>query len=164
MLEKDFGWSGILVEPGRNWHDKIVQNRSCKIDFRCVSSSSHQELDFLETSSPELSTLSSFENSDENLREINATYKVKSVSLIDLLNQYNSPNIIDYLSIDTEGSEYMILKDFDFSQYRFRIISCEHNYSTNREKIFKLFTKNGYERIWDEFTQFDDWYVNPELI
>jgi hypothetical protein len=121
-------------------------------------------LDFLETSSPELSTLSSFENSDENLREINATYKVKSVSLIDLLNQYNSPSIIDYLSIDTEGSEFMILKDFDFSQYRFRIISCEHNYSTNREKIFKLLTQNGYERIWNEFTQFDDWYINPELI
>ena len=42
-------------------------------------------------------------------------YKVKTISLEDLLVKYNAPNIIDYLSIDTEGSEYEILSKLDLS-------------------------------------------------
>ena len=63
-----------------------------------------------------------------------------------MLIKYNAPKFIDYLSIDTEGSEYEILKNFDFKSYKFRVITCEHNYNENREKIYELLTENGYER------------------
>ena len=85
-------------------------------------------------------------------------YNVKSISLEDLLKKYNAPINIDYLSIDTEGSEYEILKNFDFQKYRFNIITCEHNYGANRKKIFTLLSKNGYERKFKNLSKFDDWY------
>ena len=50
---------------------------------------------------------------------------------------FNVKNI-DYLSIDTEGSEYEILKAFDFKKYKISIITCEHNFSKDRDKIFNL--------------------------
>ena len=34
--------------------------------------------------------------------------------------------MIDYLSLDTEGSEAMILGGFPFDRYRFRIIAIEN--------------------------------------
>jgi len=164
QLEKNFDWKGILVEPGRNWKEKLTINRNCHKDFRCVTARSGDIVQFIESTSPELSTIKGFEAVDENIREISQSYGVESISLEDLLEEYKAPKTIDYLSIDTEGSEFLILENFNFNKYRFRVITCEHNFTENREKIFKLLSKNGYKRVWSEFTQFDDWYVYPELI
>ncbi len=164
LLETELNWNGILAEPAQNWRVKLESNRNCKIDFRCLFDQSDITLKFIESESSELSTIKGYENIDENKRILTREYEVQTISLLDLLKFHGAPQIIDYLSIDTEGSEFLILENFDFSQYKFRVITCEHNFTENREKIFNLLTKNGYQRIWSEFTQFDDWYVNPELI
>lgn len=164
MLEKHFNWQGILVEPGKNWHSRLVQNRSCHIDFRCVSKQTGEFVEFFESTSPELSTLRGFEKVDTNSRVLEDSYLVETVSLTDLLAEYKAPLIIDLLSIDTEGSEFLILNNFSFEQYRFRVIVCEHNFNSNRDRIFKLLTSAGYKRIWPDFTQFDDWYISQELV
>ena len=164
LLEKNFDWKGILVEPGRNWREKLSINRNCHKDFRCVTAKTGELVPFIESTSPELSTIKGFEGIDENLRGISRKYDVESVSLEDLLDEFKAPKTIDYLSIDTEGSEFLILENFNFDKYKFKIITCEHNFTANREKILKLLTGNGYVRVWSEFTQFDDWYINSELI
>jgi 3-dehydroquinate dehydratase len=86
-------------------------------------------------------------------------YNVSTISLSDLLKKYEEPYEIDYLSIDTEGSEYDILKSFNFDEYNIKIITCEHNDSNTREKIFSLLSEKGYERKYVEFSRYDDWYV-----
>jgi FkbM family methyltransferase len=164
MLEKHFGWQGILAEPGRNWHSPLIQNRSCHIDLRCVSDKSGEFVEFVQSTSPELSTLRGFEKGDSNSRVLESSYLVETISLNDLLKEYNAPSIIDFLSIDTEGSEFIILNNFNFDNYRFRVIVSEHNFTSNREKVFELLTSAGYKRIWPEFTQFDDWYISPDLV
>ena len=70
-----------------------------------------------------------------------------------------SPTTIDYLSIDTEGSEYDILKSVNFDKWEFRIITVEHNYTANRNLIYNLLTANGYKRIFENISLMDDWYV-----
>ena len=73
-----------------------------------------------------------------------------------------APKIIDYLSIDTEGSEYEILKNFDFKSYKLKVITCEHNYNENREKIYNLLSDNGYKRKLTKISKFEDWYILDE--
>lgn len=90
-------------------------------------------------------------------------YYVETVSLNDLLQDYAAPKNIDYLSIDTEGSEYEILKNFNFKEYNFRVITIEHNYNQYRDKIHRLFAENGYRRILPEVSLYDDWYVLNEF-
>jgi methyltransferase FkbM-like protein len=45
---------------------------------------------------------------------------------------------IDLLSIDTEGSEFLIRQNFDFTQYSFHVVVCEHNYTRDRERILAV--------------------------
>jgi len=109
----------------------------------------------------ELSTISKFMNSDANkvLRRASATYQVETVSLADLLKAHDAPKYIDFLSIDTEGSEFEILKPFDFEQYSFGLICVEHNFASSRLKIRTLLTSHGYSQIYPELSAFDDWYI-----
>jgi FkbM family methyltransferase len=161
LLEKEFGWSGILAEPAKCWHGELKNNRTCHIETRCVWSSSGSLLTFSEAEWAELSTISAYKSSDHHKqsRKHSQTYEVETISLIDLLNKYNAPKVIDYLSIDTEGSEFEILAAFDFEKYEFGVISCEHNFTPAREQIMTLLNSHGYTRKYEEVSLYDDWYV-----
>ena len=161
LLETKFNWNGILAEPAKYWHDELKRNRKVNIDTDCVWVETGKELLFNEVDDAKLSTIDQFSKHDQyvNLRKKRKQYKVKTISLNDLLNKYNAPKLIDYLSIDTEGSELEILKSFNFDKYKFKVITCEHNHNDNREKIYKLLSQNGYKRKLTEISNYEDWYV-----
>jgi hypothetical protein len=162
ILEKQFGWKGILAEPAKVWRASIEINRPGSfIETKCVWAESDLTLQFNETRQPELSTVNIFSQIDGhfNERKSGDYYDVLSISLNDLLKKYNAPRYIDYLSIDTEGSEFEILSTFNFNEYTFGVITCEHNFTSNREKINDLLVKNGYKRKYESVSGFDDWYV-----
>ena len=163
LLEKEFGWEGILAEPAKVWHADLKKNRECAIEMNCVWSDSDSILDFTEVSEAELSTITKYSDNDwaSKNRESGIGCKVKTISLIDLLIKHNAPKVIDYLSIDTEGSEYEILNHFDFDAYQFRVITCEHNYTNMREKIYDLLVSKGYIRKYVGLSKWDDWYIKP---
>jgi len=164
ILEKEFGWSGILAEPAKIWHESLRSNRNSIIDERCVWSESKKKLDFREADSYELSTIESYSSLDmhKNARKSGSIYQVETISLMDLLIEHNAPQEIDYLSIDTEGSEFEILQNFDFNKYNIKIITIEHNYTQMREKIFELLVSHGYKRVFVELSEVDDWYIKPD--
>ena len=114
LLESEFEWKGILAEPAKCWHDALIKNRTCSIETNCVWRDSNSILDFNEAASAELSTISTYGASDSHClsREVGTNYQVGTISLLDLLDKYNAPRQIDYLSIDTEGSEFEILSSF----------------------------------------------------
>lgn len=167
LLEKNFGWTGILAEPAKKWHPLISKNRSAFVDYRCVWSKSGDHIQFIETSVPELSTIESYEAGDlhSGSRKLGEPqiYSVETVSLTNLLETYNAPRVIDYLSIDTEGSELEILSNFDFSRYKTKIITVEHNWTSNRDLIFQLLSKKNFRRVHEDLTGCDDWYVNLDF-
>jgi len=76
-------------------------------------------------------------------------------SLDDLLNRLKAPREIDYLSVDTEGSEYEILLTFPFDRWNVRLLTVEHNFSDTRTKLRFLLESHGYKCTE---AQWDDWY------
>ena len=166
MLEKDFGWKGILAEPAKSWHSELKSNRNCVIETDCVWKESNVKLLFNEVSSLELSTIDLFSSEDLHFdsRKSGKKYFVNTLSLNDLLRKHEAPYVIDYLSIDTEGSEYEILSNFNFDQHQVNFISCEHNFTSTREQIHLLLRSKGYTRVLIDVSNFDDWYVLTSLI
>jgi Methyltransferase FkbM domain len=118
-------------------------------------------LKFNETPEAEFSTISALSRSDHHAkrRQRGKQYAVETISLRDLLRAHNAPLNIDYLSIDTEGSEFAILNGFLPSHYEVRIITVEHNYTDQRSRIHGLLTSCGYSRVLQELSIFDDWYI-----
>lgn len=162
LLETEFSWRGILAEPARVWEKKLRVNRpNASIETMCLWKDSNSTLTFNETICAELSTIESFSDRDlhKDSRRQGKSYEVRTISLNDLLRKYQAPKYIDYLSIDTEGSEYEILKAFNFEDFTFGIITVEHNYTPQREMIFTLLTSYGYKRKYENISAFDDWYV-----
>jgi FkbM family methyltransferase len=162
LLETELSWTGILAEPARLWEKQLKANRpNASVETLCVWKDSNSKLIFHETDIPELSTIDSFSDGDVhgNIRLAGKKYEVHTISLNDLLIKHKAPKYIDYLSIDTEGSEYEILKAFNFNEFSFGIITVEHNYTPQREMIFALLTSHGYKRKYEDISACDDWYV-----
>jgi len=161
VMEKIFGWNGILSEPAKIWHRNLRLNRNSFIDTNAVWKNSNSQIVFKETDSAEYSTIENFLDRDmhRNIRSHGKKYEVNTISLNDLLLKYGAPSNIDYLSIDTEGSEFDILESFDFNNYTFSVITIEHNYTSSRDRIYELLTNRGYRRVNENISQFDDWYV-----
>ena len=161
LLEKEFGWNGIVAECGKKWRESLKQNRNCHIEDRAIWRESGKELTFLACEADGLSTLEQYRSSDlhEKLRSKGETYKVMTITLEDLLIKYDAPSRIDFISIDTEGSEWDILENFPFKNYEIGLITIEHNFNLNREKISNLLKKNGFKQIYSDLSEIEDWFV-----
>ena len=87
--------------------------------------------------------------------------KVKTKSLNDIFVEFFNSSPIDYMSVDTEGSELDILSNFDFDKFGPSILTVEHNFTALQDGIDKLLFANGYVRRFKDFTAFDAWYIRP---
>ncbi len=162
MLEKHFGWSGILAEPNPSFADSIAENRSCIVSSKCVYSESGQTIDFLPARKKMLGRIAHIvpEDKQEKRGQRDADpIPVDTISLNDLLVEHNAPETIQFMSVDTEGSEFHILENFDFSKWDVRTICVEHSYTSARDDLKSLLSAHGYTRKWPSFTGPDDWYV-----
>ena len=66
------------------------------------------------------------------------------------------------MSIDTEGSEYEVLKSFNFKKFRPIVFTIEHNYTELQTKIDELMKTTDYVRVFKKITLFDAWYISRE--
>lgn len=165
FLMERLNWSGIVAEPHPAYVKPLQRNRTCNISFDAVYSESNKQLEFkIFKGFPARSTLKEFERLDdvesEDKRSSYQEIIVNTISLVDLLDSYKAPKYINYISIDTEGSEYELLKVFDFNKYRFRCICVEYGSEENRALIYNLLTEKGYARKWEEISDHDDWYID----
>ena len=90
----------------------------------------------------ELSTIEDFIDSDIKSKPYNSkirkngghTIKVRSISLNDVFIKHFNSSPIDYMSVDTEGSEFEILNNFDFKKFAPSLLTVEHNHTDQEKK------------------------------
>jgi FkbM family methyltransferase len=160
LLERDFAWQGILVEPNPVWHAELARTRKAIVDFRCVYRTTGARIDFAATRHAALGTITEFIAADGHARSRSdhQVIQVETVRLGDLLRSHGAPRYIDYISIDTEGSELEILQAFDFAEWDVMLLSVEHNGSRQAAPLDRLMDRNGYERRYPGYSSFEAWY------
>jgi FkbM family methyltransferase len=161
LLETAFGWQGICAEPNPGMFDKLRSNRRCHVTQACIGAMTGETVDFV--FADEYGGLVRDMGADMHAEKRSAfaampefRAELETVSLHDLLVELKAPRDIDYISIDTEGSELSILQAFPFDAWTVRCWTVEHNHvKASREAIHALLSTHGYERVE---ANFDDWY------
>jgi len=164
-LEK-LGWKGAIFEPCRFWHQALEMNRECFLDFRAVTNRDNEIVSFSETLIPELSTITSKKPNDgwSFSRNESLDYPVETVTLNTALKQLGFPSDLDYLSIDTEGTELDVLEGLNFSLFNFKVITVEiAEDPVKGVRIKELLEGNGFRQVFEGKTFWDDWYLHHTL-
>ena len=161
-LEKKLGWSGILIEPIMHLHFRSRQIRSTKNRFFCCALvSENYEKENVEmlyanlmSVSPDTSTFDTAVWSQFGAEFLPPGEYVQKTwsparTLNSILLESGCPSRIDFLSIDTEGSEFEILRDFHFSKYEIAYILIESKLDS---PAVRLLLRNHY-RILEHINQ-----------
>jgi len=152
FFEETLNWSGIAIEARKDAYGKLITNRKCNC-IHSILSDVEEDTKFLDIKGYGLG-LSGLVNKydSRHVTRINQEIKnpnnkgheiinVKTEKLNSILDKYNIKNI-DFLSIDTEGSELSILKTLDFNTYNIDVITIEDNY--NDKELMKFFIERNY--------------------
>lgn len=163
LLEKEFGWNGILSEPSPYWQEALKKNRTCSIEPRCVWSESGKTLLFGEMADDQYMTESGvLETNLIQGRDLSNQYEVQTISLRDMLREHKAPKFIDLLSVDTEGSELKILETAPFDEYEFGFICVEHKTDLQEKPIRKLLKRHGYKQVLRDISGHDGFYIRKD--
>jgi len=148
LLEKVFNWKGICIEANLNTFEKLKQNRSCICDNNVILKDD-EEVVFTSLANVDVfnhleSHIQGFWPQGKN-NPVEKTETRKCISLNTLLDKYNAPEVIDYFSLDIEGSELAVLQDF-FRNNKRRVMFWTIEQS-NEDEIKELMAKNNYELV-----------------
>jgi len=169
FFEKNRNWKGICIEPLPNVFQKLKENRNCLlINGGLGEENKIEKFLKIEGYSEMLSGLSKNYN-EEHLKRIEKELKehggnkteieIQCYNINTLLKETNI-NSIDYCSIDVEGSEFEIIKTFDFNNIDVKVFSIENNY--NDSKIRNFLKEKGYELF--TILGADDIFIHKEFI
>jgi FkbM family methyltransferase len=159
-LEKHLGWRGICAEPLETKFAKLVAARPASTCVRaCLYDKDGETVDFqVDEHSREDGMFSGVKQDLTHRGIAGSVVKLQTTSLQTLLDEHRAPAQIDFLSLDTEGSELKILRGLDWTVYSFGVISVEHNYhQPARSQIGAFLSARGYRLAQD--LAWDDLYV-----
>ena len=160
FLEKFLNWSGILFEPNPKYKKSIEKNRKSVLIPKCVSHKNNQEVKFRIDNGQLGGIVSDKTDNNYALRSEELRHAeiiiLKTTTLEKELDNFNAPKIIDFLSLDVEGAEYDVLKNFPFEKYKFKCMTIERP----SKKLDLLLDKRGYVQI--KHIRFDVIYAHRD--
>lgn len=137
-LERVLGWQGICIEAQPDTFQQLRRNRSCK----CVQACVDREIGMVEYAPRGMvAGIISAETDNASFGdEGEDVLQLPTQTLESILDAQGAPQVIDYLSVDTEGAEERVLSSFDFGRYRFRAMTIERPNKT----LMSLLERHGY--------------------
>jgi hypothetical protein len=167
-LEREYGWHGLCIEANDAVYRRLVHNRNCSCVHACLYTGDGR-VEFLESAASAGGIVCEFDDQHRNfvqrvyappvdLSGKWATVEKATRSLASILDEHQAPPVIDYWSLDTEGSEIAILQTFPFERYAVRMLTVEHcGVLERRIKIASILEPLGY--VFVDRLGIDDCYI-----
>lgn len=147
------GWSGILIEPQPELAAKLRKMRTAQVFAVACSSPDNSGRSLAFYVAGPMSSLDRERMAPGAAPK--AVIEVPTTTLDEVLVEAKAPARLDFLSIDVEGHEIDVLRGFDFSRWRPRLILLEDHVGNLAKHRF--LTAAGYRLV--RRSGFNGWYV-----
>jgi FkbM family methyltransferase len=166
FYEKELGWKGLLFEPNPDMFAEAIKIRSNPVlnialsnktgtaEFRKNVGYTRSLSGLTEAHDPkymgEKGRIQSEIRAHGGSSEI---IQVPTRLLNDVLEEHKIFEI-EFMSLDTEGSEMLILENFDFDKYLIKVFTIENNYHEGaprdfmKSKGYRLHSQKTIDDIW----------------
>ena len=144
LLEKN-GWEGACIEANPEYWYRLASFRTCTIIGAAVGGKPEDdglEVDFALKGVYGVVVRPGLDNNEKNSKNV-IQVKRNLVSILTIFNQTNVPHVIDYMSLDVEGAESLVMEHFPWSDYSFKFLTIERPKKDLKDKL-KL---NGYKMV-----------------
>jgi len=149
------GWAVFAFEPDKQNHKmlkkRFKKHKNLTIEKYAVSDKMAKSVPFFRSEeSSGISSLNAFHHTHEFKQKVNI------ITLISYCQKKNI-NAIDFLKIDTEGSDYFVLREFPWDKIKPNLIICEFEdrktlpLGYSYIDMAKFLTKKGYRIIVSEW-------------
>jgi FkbM family methyltransferase len=162
------GWRTLCIEPNPEYYDMVNSTRKESIQCACGPENA-SDIPFTIYDIGQRNIMSSVsglrpderlvkEHEDKNL--INRSYQILvDVRTLDsVLTEAKFEKDIDFISIDTEGTELDVLHGLDLTHWNIKLLVVENNY--NDKNIEEYLNKFGY--IKDTRWKINDFYIKGD--
>jgi FkbM family methyltransferase len=149
------GWTGINIEPNYSNYSKFLKKRPRDINLNVGIGNYKGNLKFYTFFPNALSTFSIEEVKKYKKQgfKLIQEQKIEVKRLKEILKKY-APKEIDFISIDTEGFDFEVLKSNNWDMFRPKIICIESirdfKYALNKGNKINIFLKNkDYKKVYE---------------
>jgi FkbM family methyltransferase len=161
------GWNSLCIEPIPSYYEILKNNRKNTLNY-AISSNTSDDMIFnlVSMNTGNRSSISGLEldtrlvdlHQQMNLNPKIETIKVKSRRLDWCIENHFNHETIDFISIDTEGSELDVLKSFNVNNYNIKLLVIENNYN---DSIIEEYLKD-FGWIKDIRVEVNDFYIRSK--
>eukprot|EP00977_Amphora_coffeiformis_P001331 scaffold278_cov195-Amphora_coffeaeformis.AAC.16 len=147
-LEQHFDWRGICIEANPIYWHKLAYRHCHAVGAIVGNAKAPNEVLPVHLSADRIKAPlggivgDQFDNKKPQKGEKVLRY---TVPLATILERFQAPKVIDYLSLDVEGAEWFIMGNFDFDKYQFQVLTIERP----SEELQILLGSHGYRKIYD---------------
>jgi len=156
FLFENLGWGGICIEPNPEAFNylEIKRRKSTNLNYACIDD---ENISSVVLNVVSMGYLSTIDNSIERENDIIKRYKkrgfdfegfkkidVKAITLNAILKNHALSKEIDFLKIDVESAELIVLKGLNLKKYKPRVIILEANTSDFEKELREYMDGKGY--------------------
>jgi hypothetical protein len=136
-LETSFGWKGLCIEPS-NVYWPSLSYRRCQV-VGAVVGNDREEIQFQFRAKGLFGGIRGDSFSTKYNKEDVIQPRV-TVSLEAVLDKFDAPRTIDFMSLDVEGAESLVLQAPLLERYRFNVLTIERP----KLELRKVLVNHGY--------------------
>jgi hypothetical protein len=143
-LETRYGWKGLCLEANPVYWSGLAYRTRCKTIAAVVGREMMQQVHFRfpNRAAPQGGIVGKDFDNHESSRFGEDQLRF-TVTLSHILERFQAPEVMDYLSLDVEGAEFFVMESFPFEKYRFQLLTVERP----NEQLCHLLTENGYRLL-----------------